>query len=541
MMASVVVLAVGLLSVALYLRKRRWIDALLVALAALALAGLLANLRMPLAPAGDLAIASALGSDADAATMAAAAQARALTLTGPGLREAQWRDLPARPLRWQAPADEMLWLDFPRTLAQGRMFALTVRRAPALPGWRLQLLAENQQVLAEAAADKTTPTTQLTVQWLPPVAEVLLLRARLLDAAGKTLAQGPVPLQVSDSVPLQVQGRFDAPSFDARALNQLLTDGGAQLDWQVTLGKGIARSETAATALTQPNLLVADAAYVERLQPAARAALLAQVAQGRPLLILGGNASDSAMWQREFGLRLQPQSPTTEKEDTRHFALAGGQLALAPASLNPDQQGGPAWQVQARTQDSRKLPWLWQRPWQQGRLVWLGVADWHRYAITAPAALQQWWQLTLDQLALASPQKLAWRLNDPMPLPGLRSELCAQGVAAGVPVQLDGAPGASWQARGDRADSVCVAAWPRQAGWQSFSSAGQTGRQYVYAPSDWPAWQRGLRHDATRQYAARLDGGAANATVGEGPALPAAPFGIAFALCMLALWWREQR
>jgi hypothetical protein len=40
---------------------------------------------------------------------------------------------------------------------------------------------------------------------------------------------------------LQVRGLFDAPSFDARSLNQLLVDGGAMVDWNVTLGKAVAR------------------------------------------------------------------------------------------------------------------------------------------------------------------------------------------------------------------------------------------------------------------------------------------------------------
>ena len=86
----------------------------------------------------------------------------------------------------------------------------------------------------------------------------------------------------------------------------------------------------------------------------------------------------------------------------------------------------------------------------------------------------------------------------------------------------------------------------------------------MYAPGDWPAWQRTLRREATAAYAARAgstraatgeanDNGtsdAANGTngttngttrgaVNDRP-LPAMPFAILFALCMLALWWREQ-
>ena len=45
----------------------------------------------------------------------------------------------------------------------------------------------------------------------------------VLDAAGKVVASGPVPVQVTAPVPLQIVGRFNAPSFDASALNRLLT------------------------------------------------------------------------------------------------------------------------------------------------------------------------------------------------------------------------------------------------------------------------------------------------------------------------------
>jgi hypothetical protein len=71
------------------------------------------------------------------------------------------------------------------------------------------------------------------------------------------------------------------------------------------------------------------------------------------------------------------------------------------------------------------------------------------------------------------------------------------------------------------------------------------GVEYVYAANDWPAWQRALRRDATALYAARSN--AAGTWTApcrrdgqtEQP-LPVAPFGVLFALCMLALWYREQ-
>lgn len=536
-------LAAGAVSAALYGRKRKWINAVLAGMAGAALALTLADLRQAAIGADALAIDTGSTGRISDAQRLAIPRASAIALSGDGLSEAEWRDLPARPLEWKPVAADLLWLDFPRTMPLGRIFTLTVRRSPAQTGWRLQLLAENKQVLADSGA--AAPASQLSVQWLPPVAENMVLQARLLDAAGKAIAQGPIPLQVHDALPLQIQGRFDAPSFDARALNELLSDGSAIMDWSVTLGKAIARSETAREPLTAPNAMFVDAAYVEHLSPSARAALLAQTGQGVPLVILGGNAGDAQLWRRELGLSLHPQSPTTEKEDVRQFSIAGAALAMPPAALNPGDNVGEPWSVLAR--DGKKQPWLWQRDLRQGRVIWIGVSDWHRYAISAPQALTLWWQAAMDKIALASVQKAGWHLPDAMPLPGLRSELCAQGVKAGTALQVEGAAELRLQARADKADAVCAALWPKKSGWMKFTGAGVAGPgvEYVYAASDWPAWQRALRRDATTRYAARAAketaDGAGAGKKGSGKPLPTWPFALIFAGCMLGLWWREQR
>ena len=572
-------LAIGVLSAALYGRRRQWFNALLAVLAGAALAVALADARLPV-PAPALTITTDASGAITDAQVQAIADAGSIDLAGDGLRAAQWQDLPARPLRWTPTKEEALSLDFPRTMALGRVFTLTVHRPQAQGAWRLQLLAENGQVLADSASSAANApnaasapsrsagkSSQRSVQWLPPVAEAMVLHARVLDAAGKVVASGPVPVQVTAAVPLQIVGRFNAPSFDASALNRLLTDGGAVLDWQVVLGKAIARTETARTAIMAPNAMVVDAAHVEQLAPAARAALLAQVRQGVPLVVLGGNAADAGLWQRDLGLRVRPQSPTTEQEDQRRFALAGAELTLAPAALNPDDVAGGEWTTLAR--DSHARPWAWQRALGQGRVVWIGVADWHRYAISAPRALALWWQGAMDAMALAGESGAGWVLTDPMPLPGLRTEICARGAKPGAALHIDGLADTRLLPRADKADAVCAAVWAPQAGWLALRSEGlEAGRQYVYAAGDWPAWQRTLRREATAAYAARAvgtraatseanDNGTSDATYGtDGTTngttngttsgalndrpLPAMPFAVLFALCMLALWWREQ-
>ncbi len=536
-------LAAALASAVLLGLKRQWINALLVTVGAAALAIALADIRLPAKGGEILAVATDAGGRISEATLRAIPGAGAVSLSGDGLREAEWRDLPARPLQWKPDQADLLSLDFPRAMPLGRIFTLTVRRPQAQATWRLQLLAENKQVLADSGADSganaTKPATQLSVQWLPPVAEAMVLRARLLDAKGKTIAEGPVPLQVTEAVPLQIQGRFDAASFDARALNRLLSDSGAIVDWSVTLGKAIARSETAREPITAPNAVFVDAAYVEKLAPSARAALLAQTGQGVPLVILGANAADAGFWQRELGLRLQPQSPTTEKEDQRQFSVGGASLVMPPATLNPADRDGESWSVLAR--DGRKQPWLWQRELRQGRVVWVGVSEWHRYAISAPQALTLWWQDAMDRMVLAGGRNTEWRLHDPMPVVGLRSEVCAQGADAGALVRVEGGPPLPLRARGDKADGRCAAWWPQRAGWTRFGAAGMDApaMTYVYAANEWPLWQRSLRREATARYAARARVvGVAGTT--ERPLSPV-PFALLFAFCMLMLWYRDPK
>ena len=503
---AIAIVLTGAASAGFYLWRRKWFDALLVLVAGGALGGLTAQLPMPSDAAppvliGPGAIAPALG---DAAVV---------KLRGDGLRASQWHDLPARRLEWTAPADPVLRLDFPLVATPGRTLRLTANMTGAPAKRRLQLLAENGQVIAEAAGAGAA----LTVQWIPPVAETLVLAARLLDDKGKIIADGPVPVQVHDSAPLKVQGRFGAPSFDARALNVVLANSRAVIDWQVVLGKTVTRSEAPKDQMVKADLIVVDAAHVERLSGAARAALLAQVAGGAPLLVLAANASQPAIWSKTFQLELKQQSDAKP---------AGAPLALASAPYNP--VAGSIW--------SRVADRVWSRSWGQGRIVWVGVSEWHRYAISEPQALGVWWQDLLDRAGVRRLETITWLAPEEMPLPGYRLEVCALGVTGDVAFP-DLKQKLSWQRRPDKADASCVAVWPEKSGWLTMQSAGATGQIYIYDPKDWPLWQKAQRRDATARYAARTP-----TTVGKSTTpMPSWPFALLFALTMLALWWRERR
>lgn len=496
--------AIGAASALAYLLRRMWADAVLVIAAALSLAAMFGEFRWP----------ADTGQVVDAAT-GDIAHAAAVTVEGDGLRASQWSDLPARPLRWTAPDEDVLRLDFPREVARGRAFTLTVMRT-AQGEARLQLLAENGQVLAEQKGSGAA----LSVSWLPPVAERMVLQAKLLDASGKVVAHGPVPLVVSESEPLRVTGRFGTPSFDLQALGRMLEQSGAVVDWRVVLGKTVTRTQAPREELTRPDLLVVDAAYVERLPAAGRSSLMAEVASGVPLLVLGANASDAAMWRRAIQLNLRARSSGSAK---------GAPLAMDLPALVPAADG--PWR--------EPLPGLATRAWKQGRIAWLARSGWHRHAITEPQALALWWQDVVDAAGAARKADVAWQPVDGMPLPSERTEICAQGVRGTVQFPSL-AQEVAWQRRPGQPDALCAAVWPRQPGWLEMRTQGAkpvTGYLYVYGSRDWPAWQAAQRRDATAMYAARTPVQATPAR----RALPAWPFALLFAAAMLALWWRERR
>jgi len=498
----------GIVSAALYLRRRQWPDALLIVVAATALGLFAADLRVPGEAGRILAIDPA-------APPRSLEGVNALRLEGDGLRAAAWNDLPALPLAWQAPKGGALRLEFPSQVALGRLFTLTVEREDKSEA-RLELLAENGQPIAQARG-----AGKLSVEWMPPVAERVVLKARLLDAKDKVVAEGPVPFTVHEPVQLQVVGRFGAPSFDLRVLNDLLAGSGALLDWQVTLGRDVTRTEAPREEMTAPNLMVIDAARFERMGTGERASLLGRVAEGMPLLVLGGNANDPGVWSRtlQLPLRVQPLGGTLD---------APLEMPLAPM-LPTARDAGP-W--------TGSSDMVWTRDWQKGRIAWLGVSEWHRHAIAEPRKLALWWQGVLDRVGVERRQETEWLAPAEMPLPGQRLEVCARGVDGEVAFpELKQA--LRWQARADRIDASCVALWPQKSGWLQIADRKAGAHAvYIYAANDWSQWQAMQQRDATARYAART-----SLASQEGPTrpMPAWPFALAFAVAMLSLWWRERR
>ncbi|MBC3875241.1 hypothetical protein [Undibacterium flavidum] len=567
--AVLAIAAVGSISAILYWRRARRLDSLLIACASVSLTLLMLPLEYQRKPEQELLIDSRQEHLDFARLRSQLMQANTLRLQGDGLFASEWRDLPPKKLIWDKSSwstAESLSLTFSQQISFGRVFELTVERPQARGEWRVQLIAENQQVLAE----QTGKDASISVRWLPPVAERMVLKARVLDEKNQLIDQGPIPLDVIAMPELRVQGRFAAPSFDTQTLNQLLIQSHAVIDWQIQIGKDLVRRETARTEV-EADLLVQDAAYFEQMPVPQRTQVLAQIAAGRSLLILGANAQQAAVWKNTLDLNLRQQASVAEEQEWQTPQA----VHLHSVRWMPQSAGQSAWYLDP------VQPWLASRSWGKGKIVWIAAAGWHQALISEPQALKQWWQSLIDQSAVTRAQSWEWESSQTrqgMPLAGQSWQICGRGNTQGQ-IQISTENGTSESATDSSTDSAtkgkrlplrayaakaeaqCAGFWPIAAGWYDWqvvsadenadnkvdknaptvknSTEQGEGALYVYAATDWPTWQRQLKRIASAAYGQQIPD-SANTLARPGQRLPAWPFILFSMLCLLVLWRREQ-
>ena len=467
-----------------------------------------------------------------------------IELQGDGFRDSQWQDLPARRLQWEKPKNRAsLQLQFNPYLSLGREFELTIQRdidEKAVDGvWRAQLLAENGEVLAE----EKSRTPGLKLRWLPPAAEHMVLQAKVFDSKDGLIDAGPIPLEVGALEPLQVWMRFDAPSFDTKALQNVLRQSQALIDSQTRLGQNIQHIESPGLDVDKMDVMIVDAAFIEQQNSASLQKILNQVAQGKSLLVLGANASQASFWRQKFDLPLQTVNRAKDAEISVDVA-SHGSLALSPNALsvmaNEFKPASP-WTAGPHNQDNEA--WLWHRAWQKGQIAWLAVGDWHRYAITSPMKLAAWWQSALDQIHQTHSDKPVWSMLGTMPIAKERQIVCLQGVKSGELLQTASTESIRLSSYGEVVDQQCAAWRPVQAGWQSLRLTSPelkepTQHQFFIYPSDaWQTWQRHLKANANQAFAQRLPAASAHAAL----QLALWPLYVLTALLLLYLWRKDTQ
>lgn len=466
-------------------------------------------------------------------------QASSIAMSGDGLRASQWRDLPARHLQWQAPTGrERLLLQAPTSLQLGREFAMQITRPSReaagtvnnSKAWSAQLLNENGSVLAEQSSN----TQVLQLHWLPPLAERMELQLKVFDHAGKLIDSGPVPLEVKPHRPLQVKTYFDSPSFDISSLRQLLQVSEANLDSQTRLGQNVQQRSLAREKMEASDLLIVDAAYWENAKPVQRQAILQAVSAGSSLMILGSNARQPAIWRDSLGLELRQNPAASQATDAAELSF---DLSLISPRIETTtlSMSTTAWQAQinqrwmpldmpfARATSANAIV---ARSYQQGRIVWLGLSDWHRYTISAPETLKLWWQLLLDQSLQNANEASAIEIKESMPMVGERLMFCVDAESGYTHLRPLSQASIALRVSEEFLGQRCAAWRPMQAGWQAITltvneetavsvdakSKRPTAQQdhlqqhwiYVYAEQVWPAWQRELKRQASLAYQDRI-------------------------------------
>ncbi|UUZ56615.1 hypothetical protein LP419_16845 [Massilia sp. H-1] len=390
----------------IYLLRRQWADAALVLIASAALGAMLAGFTMPGMPAKAARI--------DASGRAPhIGDAASVHLTGDGLRAAQWEDLPALVARLDAAAGRRATPRLPahdgagpRVHAQGD--AAQGRQPQAAAGGR-----KRQGDPEEAVSSGAT----LAVQWLPPVAETLVLKARLLDAARQNDRRRPGAARRARPAAAAGAGALRCtvfryahaqPAAGPKQCDTRLADHARQgRHAQRSAARGHRACRSAGGGRGLPGTLAGATA---------RASLLVQVVDGTPLLILGASANELS----RLVAHAQARTARAARIQTGGRTSGAGQcLGWLPAARNV---GG--WSAAADR--------IWTRPWDKGRITWLGVAEWHRYAITERARWACGGRTCSTPCGVRRPEPVSLIEPEQMPLPGQRLALCAYGMTGEV-------------------------------------------------------------------------------------------------------------
>ena len=164
-----------------------------------------------------------------------------------------------------------------------------------------------------------------------------------------------------------------------------------------------------------------------------RQAILQAVSAGSSLMILGSNARQPAIWRDSLGLELRQNPVASQATDAAELSfdlslisprietttLSMSTTAWRQAQIN--QRWMPLDMPFARATSANAIV---ARSYQQGRIVWFGLSDWHRYTISAPETLKLWWQLLLDQSLQNANEASAIEIKESMPMVGERLMFC---------------------------------------------------------------------------------------------------------------------
>jgi len=483
-----------------------------------------------------------------------------LHLFGYGLDERAWQQLPAQTVVWQPPSAPAWQLEFAAQLVLGD--PLRIRLQVPVAARLVQLLDSRKHVVADAVVAATRADLVFHLAAVGHYDWSLDIR----DSSGALLQQLPLAFAVTAPDRAIVAGHFAAPSFEQRALRDWLQQSGMAGEFFSQTGQQLQRRDRFGGEISpasEPTLWLIDLRSWQAATARQREHWLAQVAGGRTLVLLADGSENEQLVRQHLA--------ATFAIKWRFVPEAQRKLIIAEVALTR-----AGWQVeaddvwQAHSDSDPDYDAVMSRAWQNGSVVWLGVADSHRLWQRAKQAYGQWWQRALQLSSVVRP---SWQIpepgvqQEPMPLclnnavsddrdrmaprndtesndtasasssePGAVNTINSvetppirlqtpSGVVEQVPTYLSAWPG-----------RACAWYMPSEAGWYRITEPVTASwrvreRQPVSVQSQWLAYQASARH--TQPVSPAL-------TQITRP-LPKWPFLIIFAVAISLIWWRERQ
>lgn len=367
---------------------------------------------------------------------------------------------------------------------------------------------------------------------------------------GQTAWREPLPVQVDRREQPRILLWLARPGFESAALSRWLRESGVPARVVTRLAPGIERTRNlngfdgGSRAPLDPandfDLLILDSQLWPQLEPRQRE----QLQQRESILwLVGDETPDSFIdYARANGMPLERGTvtelrvPSADRE-----APALGTTGFRPAALQPADHLLRGTHIGPASTDQLAL--YWGRAKTDGALGFVFFRNSYRW-ITAGYndAFARLWQEVLEPQLAYLGRGAPVAVREAMPRAGYRVTLCSGGFSGNAPTlsAVDG----EHRLEGTPAAQGCYAYWPREHGWYRLEGINETGvapfSLYVFAADAWPAWQRSLKAEATKQMATARLGPSLDSPAPARP-LPRHWLGLLM-ICLLAIsWWGERK
>ncbi|MEW5248581.1 hypothetical protein [Microbulbifer discodermiae] len=471
---------------------------------------------------------------------------QSLSITGDGLTREALGSLPPVRLRPDRERSAPRWqLRWPHQLTLGDRLEVQISPQGAAPGQLTLSLLDPFGAQVDTAklgpgplrggSVQLTDTPKLPGRWL----------YKLRIQQGGDQREEPVPVVVDRGATPRVLLWLSRASFETAALSRWLRQSGTEAQLITQLAPGVLRRVSINTQKKFPqqplqsappfDLIILDSQLWPQLSDTQKQHLEDFTARKSVLWLVDRDAPDSFLdYMSNTGMSLHRDQP----QDLAGALAAPDEIpTLTLTGLQPEEP---------RTSDlllgsTAENPIYWGRSTPSGSVGLVLFENSYRW-ITAgfPAEFARLWtDIFRHQLAFAGKQPPVV-IKSPLPKMEQRVTLCSPDFTAAptVTAESDGDPLVAVSVQAEE-PGHCFAYWPRGAGWHHLKGTESDFSFYVFAPGDWPWWQRDLAVSETAQMAtAQL--GAGSETNSDLIPIPRQWIAALLMALLLLSWWRER-